>query len=700
MKATSRPLLVLLALASCATWSGASANAASAEIEEIVVRGELRETPLSELPSSVSVIDREAILRREAQHLEEMLDAVPNVNYAAGASRGRYLQIRGIGETGQFIEPLNSSVGLIVDHVDFSGIAGVATLYDVDQVEIFRGPQGTLYGANALAGLVNVTTGAPTDAPEGGIDVGFGTYETRSLGARASGPLADDLAGRLAVQRHTSDGWVENDYLRRDDTAELDELTARGKLRWTPSPDVRFDVVTGWIDADNGYDAFSLDNRRDTLSGSPGRDEQESALASIEGTFTAPTAFDVEAVVARADSDIAYGYDEDWVYDGFDPAGYSSTDLYLRERTTTTGEVRLVSKEAGRVFADTTDWVLGIYALSQDEELERRWTFLENGPFFSDFEIERLALFGQTQTGLDDTTSLTVGGRFERHESHYRDVDAVRFDPDDDLWGARLSIDRLVGADTLVYASLARGYKAGGFNADGTLEAELREFDPETLYNLELGAKGSWRDDTLTGRIALFHMWRDDMQVSTSIERPLPGGGSEFVELTANAAEGTNYGLEAELHFRPRERVELFAGLGLLATEYENFVNAEGERLDGREQAHAPEYQIHAGFELGFAAHGFVRAELDAKDDFYYSDGHDSRSDPYELVHVSIGWDTPRWRATLWVRNVGDVDYTVRGYYFGNDPRLDYAPRTYTQLGEPRLAGLSLGWNLGRGVGY
>jgi outer membrane receptor protein involved in Fe transport len=90
----------------------------------------------------------------------------------------------------------------------------------------------------------------------------------------------------------------------------------------------------------------------------------------------------------------------------------------------------------------------------------------------------------------------------------------------------------------------------------------------------------------------------------------------------------------------------------------------------------------------------FLRAEVEAKDAFYYSDSHDAKSDSYALVHVSLGWQAQHWHATAWVRNAGDVDYHVRGYYFGNDPRIDYVPRAYTQLGEPRVFGLSLGWTL------
>lgn len=676
--------------------SGFGAPAAWAEegaIEEIVVYGELRETPLAELPGSVSVIDAETIERRHAQHLEQLLAVTPNVNWASGASRGRYLQIRGIGETGQFIEPLNSSVGLVVDGVDFSGVAAVATLYDVEQVEVFRGPQGTLYGANALAGLVNVRTAAPTETLEAGVDAEAGNYATTALGARVSGPLAQRFAGRLAVQRYRGDGFAENDFLGRDDTNEFDELTARGKLRWTPAADVTVDAVAGWIDVDNGYDAFSLDNRRDTLTDSPGRDAQESAYGSVAATFAAASAFDVEAIASVADSDIAYGYDEDWVYEGFDPAGYSSTDLYLRDRRTATGELRLVSTEDGRLFGGTTAWVTGAYLLSQSESLDRRYTF-RDGPFRSRFEIDRSAWFAQTETTFGEATTLTLGARLERHRADYRDVDGADFAPEDDLWGARVALDRLVGPDTLLYVSAARGYKAGGFNTDGTLPADLKEFDPETLYNVELGLKGSWREDSITGRVALFHMWRDDMQVSTSLVRTRPDGSSEFIEFTGNAAKGTNYGLEGELRWHATDRLEAFATLGLLQTEYEDFVNAEGRRLDGRDQAHAPGYQAYGGVEWSFAPGVFLRADVEAKDAFYYSDSHDAKSDSYALVHLSLGWQTRHWQATAWVRNAGDVDYHVRGYYFGNDPRIDYAPRVYTQLGEPRVYGLSLGWTL------
>ena len=597
----------------CAAALAASfASADQRPIEEIVVTGEFRDVRINQVPTSLSVITQRQIKERNAQHLEELLGMTPNVNFASGASRGRFYQIRGIGERGQFAEPLNASVGLIVDNVDLSGIGTVGTLYDVGQVEVFRGPQGTLYGANALAGLVNITSNLPSAEFEAGARLEAGNYSTYSLGGYASGPATDTLGFRLAVQQYRSDGWVENNYLGRDDTNEIQETTVRGRLRWQPSPATKIDLVSGYIDVDNGYDAFSLDNARDTLSDNPGRDEQESKYLSLGAAFEQASAFNVESFLSYADSDIDYGYDEDWVYEGFHPAGYSSTDNYIRDRQTTTGEVRLVSKDAGRLFGDTTDWVVGVYGLNQQVDLTRKYTYLAED-FTSDYEIDRLALFGQTETYIGPLTTLTLGLRVERHEATYDDNEGVSFDPDDDLWGGRVAIDHLLNENTLIYGTVSRGYKSGGFNTDGSLDVFLREFEPETAYNFEVGVKGAWIDDTLTGRVSAFYMMRDDMQVSTSVLLERPDGSTEFIDYIGNAADGNNYGLEAELLWQPNERWELLGTLGLLETEYDDYVNGSGETLDGRDQAHAPSYQFFASVDRLFPGGWFLRGEVEGK---------------------------------------------------------------------------------------
>ncbi|MDP4788667.1 MAG: TonB-dependent receptor plug domain-containing protein, partial [Haliea sp.] len=133
-----------------------AASVSAQELSEIIVTAEWRDTPLLSQSVSTSVITSDGLRERAAQHLEEVLNVIPNLNYASGSSRARFFQIRGIGERSQFQEPLNASVGLLIDGIDFSGLGTLGTVFDVAQVEVLRGPQGTLHGANALAGLINI----------------------------------------------------------------------------------------------------------------------------------------------------------------------------------------------------------------------------------------------------------------------------------------------------------------------------------------------------------------------------------------------------------------------------------------------------------------------------------------------------------------------------------------------------------------
>jgi iron complex outermembrane receptor protein len=675
-----------------------AAGAAAAEpIEEIVVTSEFRPVALEDTAASISVISLADLKTGAVNHLEEVLGWAPNVNVASGASRARFVQIRGIGERGQFAEPLNSSVGLLLDGVDMSGIGTAATLFDASQVEILRGPQGTLYGANALAGLINVKSNDPSDVFTSRIELDAGNYGALGGGVVFSGPLSADLGYRIAVQRYRDDGFIDNDFLDRDDTNNHDELTVRGKLLWRPGDRAELALTLGLIDIDNGYDAFSLDNDRTTLSDNPGRDQQETVFGSALLKMELNDAVGLQASLAVGDSDSDYGYDEDWTFSGFDPIGYTSEDRYLRDRTTVTADVRLLSGDAA--LLGRLDWVIGVYGLHQEVDLVRQYTFLFGNDFTSDFEIDRLAVYGEVTMDITERLRFTAGLRVERHESDYRDSDLVQASPDDDMVGGRAVVEADIQGDTLIYASASRGYKAGGFNTSGTLDEEFRNFAPEKLWNYELGLKGQWFDGRLAARGALFTMRRDDVQVSTFVALTRPDGSTEFIDLIDNAAEGSNTGLELEVDWHPTPALDVFANIGWLDTEFQDFINGAGEDLDGHDQAHAPGYQFYVGAEYRFAGRWYLRLEAEGKDEFYFTDGRrfatnagDLKSESYELLHAAVGYQAERWRLKVWGRNLTDEDYSARGFYFGNDPRDFYTERGFTQLGEPRRYGVSFSW--------
>ena len=657
-------------------------------IEEITVYGELREASILELPTSVTVLGEALIESRSAGHLEEILAASANVNLASGASRARFFQIRGVGERGQFIEPVNPSVGLLIDGVDFSGIGGIATLFDVEQVEVFRGPQGTRYGANALAGLISLKSREPDFAPSGRIRVEAGNYGTWGVAAAYGGPVSERVALRTSLARHASDGFIDNTFLGVDDSNNLDETTWRGKLRIDVSDTTRLDLGVGIVSLDNGYDAFSLDNDRRTQSDNPGADVQDSLFGSLK-LMHGRRAFDLEIQLALASSDSEYGYDEDWTYDGFHPWGYASTDQYNRKRDTWSGEIRLVSSDEGHLFSGRTDWVAGLYTLHQRVDFLREYTYAESD-FSSQFDVARLAAYARTESAISERARLTLGLRLESHQSDYADSAEVAFNPDETLLGGRLALDYALSERLFAYASLSRGYKAGGFNTDGTLSAALREFDAEYLFNYELGLKGAWPDSGLSLRLSTFLMQREDMQIDSSITIERADGSSEFIDFIGNAAEGVNKGVEAEIDWTPSPSLTLGASLGLLRSEYENYINGEGEDLDGREQAHAPSYQYHLYLDYELAQGLSFTLALEGRDDYFFSDSHGAKSMPYDLLHASLAYQWQDWSIRLWGRNLSDEDFFVRGYFFGNDPRDGYAAKAYTQLGEPRRFGVTI----------
>ncbi|MFT4721920.1 MAG: iron complex outermembrane receptor protein [Candidatus Azotimanducaceae bacterium] len=689
----TRLLCALIAIPAALGMGSPWVNAAA--LEEVIVIADFRNINEADVATSISVISADAISARGAQHFEEMVARIPNFNLSGGTGRARFFQIRGIGERSQFVEPINPSVGLLIDNVDFSGAGSVATLMDVEQIEVLRGPQGTRYGANALAGLINITTRDPEPDFGASIKATVGDYGHSTLGFTGTGPLTDNTSFRLAAEKHQSDGYYSNSFLNRDDVNQRNETSLRGKLKMVsdPSADTSWETVftLANTDIDNGYDAFTFDNSRVTQSDQPGHDRQDSTSIASDTTWYG-TALDLQIIASLGRTDSEYGYDEDWTFDGFHPDGYSSFDNYARQRDTSSLEARLISNEPLQIAGLETDWVVGIYGLQTDETLQRTYTF--DSDFSSDFDFTNLALFTQLDTALSSQWNWSTGLRVERRTANYSDSRGVQFDPNETLWGGRVALQYTPQTRQMYYLSLSRGYKAGGFNTDGSLDTDLREFSSESLLELELGTKLNLADDRLTLRGAIFVDQRRDQQVKSSLLRPRPDGSTEFIEYLGNAAEGTNQGIELEGQWLALDNLTLFANVGLLRARFDRFINEAGVDLAGRDQAQAPRYTYSLGAQLA-QGHWQTDLSVDGKDDFFFSDRHELRSTTQTLLNANISYVRQDWRLRLWGRNLTNKDYTIRGFgSFGNNPANGYTTQPYVQFGEPRMIGFSAEYTL------
>ena len=696
---------IWIGAAAVAAFCAARLSAQPSGLEEIVVTADFREQSLAGIPASVSVLDHAELQSTSVQHFEELILQVPNLNWSGEGSRARYFQLRGIGELEQYEGAPNPSIGFIVDDIDFSGLGSIGTLFDIERVEVLRGPQGTRYGANALGGLIYMRSMAPTEELAGDFEATAGNDSTLAVGAAIGGPLSETLKVRGSLHQYQSDGFRHNSYLDRDDTYGRDELSARGKLAWTPSERVHVDFSGLYVDVDNGYDAWAIDNGFTTYSDKPGKDAQRSTAGSIR-VLASLSEFDLVSISGAAQTDATFSFDADWGNEDFwAPVVYDYVTINERDRRTYNQEFRLLSKP-GAIASGKGEWLIGAYVLDVTESNDRLDAGILDDDFFcdpctldqpvvSEYDATNVAFFGQVDVELRDRLRLTTGVRWEQRSADYADTAGNRFDPEDDMVGGELALTWTLNDAWSSYARMARGYKAGGFNIAlagvdfgdvDNLSPQQIEFDPESLMSLELGVRGTTADGRVRADISAFAARRDDQQIKIPLQLRR-GDPSSFLLLTANSERGEHRGVEANVDWSATERLIVSASLGLLHAEITDFTLFPD--LEGREQAHAPRYTFAFGAEYRSTSGWWGRVDLTGMDAFFFDYGHDQQSRNYTLANLRVGRSWEDWEVTLWARNLFDEEYFARGFFFANEPP-DFADELYTRLGDPLHFGLTM----------
>ena len=705
------------------------------QLDEILVTATLRSAPAIDIPASVTVLDGQTLRDAGRANFEDVLGLIPNLNWAGDTSLPRYFQLRGIGELQQYQGAPNPSVGFLIDDIDYSGLGTAGTLYDIDQVDVLRGPQATRYGANALGGLIYMRSAEPTDTLYGRIDLDGGDYGTRSEGGVISGPVDSlDSGFRLAVQHYYTNGYYDNVYLNRDDTNRQDEYTYRAKWVFTPSAKLRIELTAMQVDIDNGYDAFAIDNSRNTESDQPGVDSQHSTGVSARVHYLTSDTVGFTAIATYAKSIIKYSYDGDWGNPAlWAPVAtvFQSSEIQNRDRTTKTIELRL-----GTEKTQGFGWLVGFYGNQLDESLtdlslsnyQPLGTPVDpvddqsNSLIDSGYRARNLALFGELDGDFTADLRWSLGLRGERWSADYHgtttdflgtntgysnapvaitaieSVTPANLSPVNNLWGGHASLTQKLDSTQSIYATVSRGYKAGGFNLSQGLLPNQLSFNPETDLNAEAGYKADMFDHRLKINADIFYLYRHDAQITTSFQSD-PTNPDDFVFYTGNAASGHNYGLESDAEWRATERVTLGADLGLLQTYFEDFVQqgATGQTLltVSRELANAPHWQAAVNATYRDPRGPFARVDVTGMGGYYFDlPPNETTSKPYGLLNAKIGWETARWSAYLSGRNLLDKRYPVRGFYFGDVPP-NFPNEVYVQLGDPRTWVASVSVNFG-----
>lgn len=694
---------------------------------EILVRAEFGNQNLQDTPASITVFGNRELNQRSENHFQSLIDLIPNLNYASGTSRPRYFQIRGIGERSQYTGEgaPNFSVGFMVDGIDFSGIGMTGMLFDAQQVEVFNGPQSSIYGPNAMAGLINITSAEPTPFYTGQGLFTTGTDNVQTFGIASGGPsgIINNLYYRLAYLKHSQDGFRENVYRNLIDSNGRDESSTTLKFNWVIFPKLNLQLVLFTADLNNRYDAWAVDNNENliTYSDEQGMDSQKSVARSLKLQNTDLFGVDAYYQYTTSTTELEHSYDGDWANNdfwlenpyNFDPAvtwwEYSFYDKTNRNRKRKTHEVRISSRKTPRL-----SWVTGYYT-STTIEIDEADGYLFGGDatsLNSKFDLENVSLYGQIKFNAADNLNVILNLRSENETTvynsnglnydwasySYMEIPTVEKEVQHSFNGGKLGVVFDLNQEFKLFSSISKGYKSGGINQNPNLSENSRLYDPEFNTNLEAGIKYTSSD--VIANFTVFTMNRNDQQVQISSQQE-DGNPNSFYYYTSNAASGTNSGAEFDGQFKLNENLTFRSTLGILKTHIDQYEFREDTStviiLGDREQAMAPKYNFSVGTHYTHSSGFFADLELTGKDTYYFSDSHNQKSKAYQLVNFNTGIEYGNWVVSLWGKNILDTRYATRGFYFGNEPIWneelqdhEYPDKLYLSYGDPLHYGLTL----------
>lgn len=682
-----------------------------ATMDEVIVTAQMREENPQSIGIAMGVYDKDFIAHTGAGSLTELEFAMPNLNFGFGGRNTRgEITIRGVGGYTRNIGT-DARVAVYVDGV-LSGRSSSfdQSLLDVEQIEVLRGPQGTLSGTNALAGAINITTQKPENKFFAEVLSDVGNYNLHSMVGKVNVPLTTDLYASLLIGSEKQDGFIRNITLDRD-LQGINKDTAKLKFRYVGFDNLTLDVGFDYLKDDNkSTNAEALANGRFngfTLAPKPyevadGTDEfekRELKGTTLTATYLTPENFQWVSITGVRKSQFSERSEED-----YSPLDVASS-LFDEKNDQFTQEFRVVSP-SGENF----DYVIGTYFLDQNISTQRSANAgalfpVPHGFVQTPASAENNSYSGYMHGNFYLTTQweLNSGVRYV-HETKNIDFSSV------DTIGSFVNVDHMRDEKTfneilpklginyhttqhiLFYSSISRGYKSGGWNADFLTTLENFQFNPEYAINYELGVKSTLLDDQLTLDVSSFVTKIHDFQVFQFVPSATKG---TILSLT-NAGKVTSQGLELDIKAKLSQSVSMSFNTTFTQARFDEFKNGGGTGVnyDNNYLPYAPEhanylavdYQSATAESLQFYSH--IDYSYTGK---YFSNPDNAPTnaivDHYTSnVRTGITIDK-RWDISLWVKNLtNQANLRERSVSFLGVPRGYYDP--------PRFYGLSIKYSL------
>ncbi len=710
---------------------------ANAQVEEITVSAERREANLQEVPISVTALSFEDTEKLGIDMSMDIGAAVPNMQTYTVTSNAAAMQVfmRGAGIQNPGFVASESPVGIYVDDI-YRGRMATANLdlADIERIEVLRGPQGTLYGRNTIAGAVKVITRTPEDDFWADASVGYGNFETSKITASVGGPIVDGLGASIAALYHDrGEGWITRGSTGGRDLGEYTNQAFRGKLNWYGSDVFGATLSVAYVDAENdGYNGipygpdFNNSNSTPPYSspGAPlegfydslvpdstaGKGETEQLNSSLELSL-ALGGVTIRSITGYSDIDDLFNFDLTGGAGQFGggPVLTGIPGVFIQSDSNN----KTISQEFtvdGSLFGESIDWIAGVFYMSEEGEQ----LYNPSVPFTGDGIVESVttdtdsyAVFAEGTWHVTDRLSATLGARWTRDEKKYTNdctttgaIDgfpacavpapppvflsfedwSLDLDEEFDEFTPRLLLQFQATDNVMLYGSYSSGFQAGGFQTlcFGFQDCASATYKPQTVDSWEAGAKTEFFNNTLRLNAAVFYADYSDVQ-QTSIT-----SGALAVFPVLNVGEASVTGVELEVNWAPTESFNAFLIAGYANDDISSEAQAQLPVTNKGELPGLPEFTARVGADWRTGIFGswdfLVGADVNYADDYYATINNVLLIDSYTRLNGRIGIDQPDgpWSIILQGKNLTDEEDNVSGIAgAGTNIRTPLPPREY-----------------------
>ena len=650
---------------------------------------------LQKVSTSISAMDANQI---EDAHIEQIEDAarlIPNLNFVEfGASFEQKYFIRGLGSTHN-----DPAVSFNIDGVTQTRLeSSDLPLFDIENIEVLRGPQGTLYGRNSLGGVININTKKPANITEAKLSAELGTYDLQRYQAAINLPLLEDkLFMNLSGIYNYRDGYIRNDYLNKD-VDHRERSGGRLRFLWLPGENSEIDVILNA--SKNSYGGTALQPISDVRNNPHKANFNHDSLDSkqiFSGTVKAEVTLEKGVITSiTAAQDMTMKSDSDYDFSILDAMTFEhkSDNLQFSE------ELRYAHGHEGDAFR----WLAGLYGwyaeqddtskiINQPDSVLWGMTPGDSNKKRFDYNGHGAAAFGQATLTLFEQLDFTLGLRaeYERKEADVKDGDylsgsyvhnfSVNDSNDFTELLPKFTVAWRATGNLMPYATVARGYRSGGFNTmfDSNNKNSV-SFDPEYSWNYEIGLKSDWFERRLTANLSAFYITIDDMQVNVGV----PGQNLLMVD---NAGKATSRGLELEVTAMPLRGLEIIGSYGYIDMSFDDFKdNTLGKDYSDKTPPYVPmqSYSLAVQYRrpINDGLNIFVRGELIGMGKQYWDHSNKVEESSYALFNAQIGLESDALAVYLWGKNLTDKEYVKTGYETGNGA-------VYAIPGDPFTIGLN-----------